>query len=887
MVETFLSTKLFIPPIRHPFVVRERLNSLLETSRNQKITLVSAPAGFGKSTLVASWLENNNRKAAWLSLDKQDNSPTRFWSCIIKAIQTLKPEIGQNASEIAKSTQLRDIEPVVITLLNDLAVSQTSILLILDDYHAIDSLEIHNSFSFFLERLPPNIQVILLTRIDPQLPLGRLRAAGELCEIRASELQFSLDEASDFFKAVMHLDLTPDQIASLEKHTEGWIVGLKLAALSLQRQSDQDSFIQNFSGSHRFILDYLTEEVLNVLPEEQHFFLLQTSILDSFCADLCNAVTENPNSPKILEDLYRENMFIVPLDASGEWFRYHHLFKNLLEVLLEQSNPSDISKLHLRAMQWYEDSDHLAEAIDHAFQSGDIQQTKELIVKHYNPMLHRGGVKNVLEWVKRLPDGMAKENIDLALANCWALHLSGQTLAIAPYVDYADQTFEQMVAQNELQDEQIGLYQSQIYMMRSVLERSQGNLEKSLAYGEKAVQVVPTEIGYAAGPAWNLLGAARVSCGDIDGGIEAYRNGMEIGYQAKNLLSAFAAAFWATMYSIRQGNLSEAYLLCQGTLEQASNDNLLDFPATGLLYVAQSMIELEREHLDQARQLVLKGGSFSEALRYGRFIRANLYMALGDMENATATMKEIESILLATEEPYSIGEMHFEWARLAIHLDKIEAVEEHFLELDKIVKQKTSHPLLRSLRDSLAAYLNISQSMGDNALSILDDAICKARASNTNGDLLRLLILQTIALRNKGYSTLSNKTFKEALLLGESQGYIYTWLDAGKWILPILSKAQKDSNYSNKQLSYIERIISVGDRIYGNQYSETKLSTILTERELQIMKLICSGHSNPQIANELFVTLNTVKKHTSNIYSKLGVSSRTQAIARVRELELL
>ena len=489
MAETFLSTKLFIPPIKHPIVVRERLNSLLNTSCHQKLTLVSAPAGFGKSTLVASWLGETRQNAAWLSLDKQDNSLTRFWSCIIKAIQTQQPEIGRNASDIFNSTQIRDIEPIVINLLNDLIVSQTTILLVIDDYHVIDSKDIHKSFNFFLERLPSNIHVILLTRIDPQLTLGRLRAAGELCEIRVSDLQFSLDEAADFFQAVMNLELTPENIASLEKRTEGWIVGLKLAALSLQRQSDQESFIRDFSGSHRFILDYLTEEVLNVLPEEQHSFLLQTSILDSFCADLCNAVTENSKSAKIIEDLYRDNMFIIPLDARGEWFRYHHLFKNLLEVLLEQFNPNCINELHLKAMHWYENSDHLAEAVKHAFQSGEIQQPKELIIKHYNPMLHRGGVKTVLEWVNRLPDGMAKENIDLALANCWALHLSGQTLAIAPYVDYASQTFEQMLAQKELIGDQKGFYKSQIFMMRSVLARSRGNLKKSLAYGEQAVQV--------------------------------------------------------------------------------------------------------------------------------------------------------------------------------------------------------------------------------------------------------------------------------------------------------------------------------------------------------------------------------------------------------------
>lgn len=371
-------------------------------------------------------------------------------------------------------------------------------------------------------------------------------------------------------------------------------------------------------------------------------------------------MTQDTNSQQIIEALTTDNLFVIPLDYSGEWFRYHHLFAELLHALLLRDFASEILELHLRAAAWYRELGYLAQAAEHVFRSGDQEQAKRYVVDHWNAMLHRGRVNTVLKWVNRLPDEMAQEDVYLALANCWARYLTGRTPTMEPYVQDAEASFKHMVDQDTLRGEQRGFVESQVYMMRSALLLSQGQFAESVRYAERAVEVVPPDIGIAAGPAWNLLGAARVGTGNIDGGIEAYQHGMGIAYDAKNYLSAFAAVFWSTVYLIRQGRLNEAHQSCHQAYDRAVQDGLTEFPAFGLLFVAPALIALERNQLDEARELVEQGGGFSEALRYGRTIRARLHLALGEVEMAISMLEDVERIVMATGEPRAIAEMHVE-----------------------------------------------------------------------------------------------------------------------------------------------------------------------------------------------------------------------------------
>jgi LuxR family maltose regulon positive regulatory protein len=884
MSNMLLATKMFIPTSpMDSLVERSLLHHRLNDGSEGKLTLVSAPAGFGKSTLVASWLAGRQDRTAWLSLDEDDNDPGLFWQYVLAALQTIEPDFGLDAKQIIGSPQLHDPRPVLVSMLNEITAESFNVTLVLDDYHLIEAPEIHDSLGFFLEHLPPTAHVLILTRVDPPFSLGRLRACGDLTEIRAADLQFSLDETADFLGRVMNLTLTPEQIAILARRTEGWAVGLKLAALSLQHQSDRAGFIDTFSGSHQYILEYLTEEVLNTLSDARRAFLLRTSILDSFCSPLCEAVTSAPDSSQIIADLLTDNLFIIPLDRRGEWFRYHHLFTQLLQALLHRDFPAEIPNLHLHAARWYDEAGHLAQAAEHTFRSGDMQRARAYVVDHWNDMLHLGGVGTVLKWVKRLPDDMAREDVNLALANCWARYLTGQSPAMTSYISYAESDFHRLVDEGLLAGKQRGLIEAQVYMMRSAFALSQGRFADGVADAEHAVRVVPPEMGIAAGPAWNLLGAARASIGDIDGGIGAYQTGIDIAYHARNFLSAFAAVFWSTIYLIRQGRLTEAHDQCQQALNRAIDDGLSNLPALGLLYVALALIALERNQLEEARKLVEKGGGFSEALRYGRTISARLYLALGETKMAQSVIQDVERIVLATGNPHAIAEMHAEWAKIQIRLGNPDQVRARLDALCQVDAANLAHPLLRFSLDWLSACTLWFDGNTKPALEIVEAALDRAHELNSDGELLRFLILHALILDAADRPAKSRAVLIEALEIGNGQQYIRTWLDAGEQIVPLLDAARRAAADSSGLLAYLDTLIDVCEATFG---SASAPNAILTDRELEIVRLIEQGYSNPEIADALVVSLNTVKKHTSNIYSKLGVASRTQAIAKARELNL-
>ncbi|UCC62459.1 MAG: helix-turn-helix transcriptional regulator, partial [Anaerolineae bacterium] len=389
MPDILLTTKLFVPQTAPELVLRPHLTEHLNKGLTRQLTLISAPAGFGKSTLAAGWLAESGQPAAWLSLDEGDNDPVRFWTYFIAAVQAAHPDVGDEARQIVGSPQLRSAELVVVSLLNEIAELARDLVLVLDDYHAIQAEQIHGGLGYLLEHQPPNLHLVLIARVDPPLSLARLRAHGQLLEIRARDLQFSADEAATLFDDVMNLQLRPEQVAALHLRTEGWIVGLRLAALSLRGHPAYDTFIERFTGSHQFILDYLTEEVLRALPDAQRRFLLRTSILDRFCAPLCHAVTGDAASQRLLDEIRKGNLFLIPLgritsaEPGGHWFRYHHLFAEVLRALLERDHPDEMAALHLKAAAWFEDQGYAGEAVDHALRSGDMQRAKELILKHW------------------------------------------------------------------------------------------------------------------------------------------------------------------------------------------------------------------------------------------------------------------------------------------------------------------------------------------------------------------------------------------------------------------------------------------------------------------------------------------------------------------------
>ncbi len=900
MSDTLLTTKLFVPQTPPELVPRPHLAERLSEGLARKLTLVSAPAGFGKSTLVTGWLAETGHTPAWLSLDQGDNDPARFWTYLIAAVQTVGHEVGDEARHIINSPQLRSAEPAVISLINDISQLPHPLILVLDDYHVIEAGRIHDRLSYLLDNQPPNLHLVLITRVDPPLSLARLRAHGQLIEIRAADLQFSSDEATVLFNDVMDLHLKPEQVAALNLHTEGWIVGLQLAALSLRGHPSYETFIERFTGSHQFVLDYLTEEVLRALPDALRQFLLRTSILERFCGALCRAVTGNPASLLVLDEIRKANLFVIPLgritsaDTGGHWFRYHHLFAEVLRALLERDHPDEIKALHQRAAVWFENEGYAGEAVDHTLHSGDMERAKELILKHWLPIFHRGEVATVLRWLDGLPEEMEVEDPSVSLARCWALFLSGQSAAIASPLERANDAYERLVSEGTLSGTPQSLVASQLAIMRSVLVRGRGEHAESIAHAEQAVRLVPLDMLEVAGAAWNLLGAARAGAGDYDGAIEAHERGIELAYGAGSLAGAYACTYGRAMYMMYQGRLKEAGETCRSTIARAAREGHGEFPATGWLHIAMARVELERYCLEEAEAYLNDGlriarpGGFGELLRAGRYLRAHLAAARGDRDGAVEILQDTERIVSAMDDPYLSGELAREWTAVCLNTGDFDGARTKLASLEEMCAA-THHANLYFGRDWMTARLLCAEGRFEKALVELEEAIRRARASNSTGGLIRLLALQSVPLDAGGRRESAHSALREAVELGAPEGYIRRWLDAGPSIGPLLRDLRAKGNIPQTSHPYLETLLETCRSAFGDVPLRPAGDMLdpLTERELEVLRLICEGYSNQDIASELVVTIHTVKTHASNIYGKLGVRSRTRAVARARDLGLV
>jgi LuxR family maltose regulon positive regulatory protein len=893
-LEQLLTTKLYIPQLNVNLVPRPHLYDRLDEGSKRKLTLISAPTGFGKSTLVTGWLSERDQPVAWLSLDQGDNDPVRFWTYLIAAIQTIHQETGVEARQIIRASQLRSTESVAISLINDISQFAHDLIVVLDDYHVIEAGQVHASLSYLLEHQPPNLHLILITRVDPTISLARLRVHSQLIEIRAENLQFSMEEAATLFNEKMGLNLKPEQIEALNTHTESWVVGLQLAALSLKGQPSYDIFIEEFTGGHQFILDYLTEEVLVMLPDVQRGFLLHTSILDRFCGQLCWAVTGDPSSQQTLDEVRKRNLFLIPLDTDGRWFRYQHLFAEVLYTLLERDHPEEIGVLHLKAAEWFDSEGYPDEAVDHALRSGDMLRARELVLKHWLAVLHRGEVATVLRWLNALPESANDADPYVPLARCWALFLSWQFSAIEPHLEQANNAYERLVNEGSLSGVQQDQVAAQLAMMRSVLARDRGEHARSMAHAEEAARLIPPDFLEGIGTAWTMLAAAHAGAGDFDGAIQAYKRGIALAYEEGNLVAAYGCIYGQSMYLLVQGRLNEAERLCQSAIDRAVSQGHGEFPAAGSLYITMARIKLERNRLDEAGTYLNTGlriahaGGFSEAERTGRYLQAQLAAADGDLDAATDIFQDIERIVNAMDEPYLTGELNWEWAKLCLKASDLDAAREKLNILEEEIAA-IQHANLLLARAGLFPRLLCAEGRYEEALTALNEYIRRARAVNSNGELIRLLALQAVALDALGDPMPARAALREALALGAPEGYIWRWLDAGPGLEPLLRNLRSNRDTPQASHSYLDSLLDACQAAFGESTrpQPEDLLDPLTPREMQIMRLICEGYSNPEIASELVVTINTVKKHTSNIYSKLDVRSRTQAIARAHDLGLV
>ncbi len=934
MSETLLNTKLHIPPRRSNVVARPRLIQRLEEglSPGCRLLLLSAPPGSGKTTLIAEWIHGRSRPApalatAWLSLDEGDNDPARFLAHLVAALQQFEAGLGENALAAFQSPQPPPVEAVLTALLNELitlADQPTSVpghafVLVLDDYHAIDAQPVHHTLSFLLDHLPPHVHVVLSTRADPPLPLSRLRSRGSMIELRAADLRFLPQEAAALLTDVMGLCLSEQDIAQLEARTEGWATGLQLAALALRpilatkldssvpEQEQVSSFIQTFSGDDRFVADYLVEEVLQRQPESIQAFLLQTSILKVLCAPLCAAVTGHGGAQAILEDLERSNMFVIPLDRRRQWYRYHHLFADLLRHRLQQTGIELMRTLHRRASEWFIENDGPAEAVRHALAAEDYERAAGLIEERAWALMSLGESATYLDWLKALPDDVVSAHPRLVLLHAWALIAATQLDAIEPLLKGIQRRLSEAgrdVGQDSWTrgSEQQAL-EGEIAAIRATVAGMQGNAKAVAAHAHRALSKLPEDEQLLRGVLYNALGTAYEYRGDAAGASQAFAEAAALSRSAENTLIALIALGNLAQQQDTQGKLHQAADTCREALALAaqqaepapSGEKRGPSPAVGMAYVELGRLYCEWNDLDEAIRNLETGISIGkrsgivelEAIGHVAMVRARL--AQRDLEGARQAMREAERLADRYEVSAGLASQISTWrARLWLAEGNRVAVARWTSEL-RLSPEDGWLPQHQAAQVVYARLL-LAEKRPEAALPVLDRLIRAAQEQDRTGQIIELLVLQTLAHGMVGQTDSAIAALGQALVLAEPQGYVRTFVDEGEAMIGLLAGAAARGVAS----AYAQSLIAAFCPEQLGSSAETLvrrptggLVEPLSERELEVLRLVASGLSNREIAQELVITVGTTKWHLSNIYSKLDVHSRMQAAALARTLGLI
>jgi LuxR family maltose regulon positive regulatory protein len=888
MTTALLTTKLHIPPVRSELVPRPRLIERLNAGLQRKLTLISAPAGFGKTTLVSDWVRHIDLAVAWLSLDGGDNDPARFLAYFVAALQTVDKSIGADVLEALRAAQALPLEGQVTALINQISALPHGLVLVLDDYHLITGETIHNALAFLLDHLPANMHLVIATRADPSLPIARLRGRGELSELRLTDLRFTPDEAAAFLNQVMGLGLAADNVSALTSRTEGWIAGLQMAAVSMQGRDDIDSFVSAFTGSHRYIMDYLLTEVLRRQPESVQTFLLQTSLLERLSGPLCDAVTAGDDSQRTLETLESKNLFIVPLDDERQWYRYHRLFGDLLRQQLERTQPDWVLTLHRRASAWFEHSSLIPEAIDHALSAEDFERAADLIERAAPSTVMRSELATFLRWVEQLPYEQLRERPSLGAYHAWTLLLSGRWLE---------------VTESYLQD--VGTDAEHISWklapMRALIAMFQGRVPDALELSRRALEELPDDDLFLRSVAAWSLSLSRLAEGDLAAGRKALEELVVMSQEMGNVVVAAMALCSLAAFHKRQGRLREAKALYERALELATDDRGHRLPVVSEPLMGLGEIWREWNELELAARNITEGIEWTKqwaetSALDGYMSLARLEQAKGDVDSAHEAIRKAQQLAVqfnATElDDLMVALLQ---ARLWIAQGNIEAaqrwVEEH--EPDKGASGTELHreaffatSRLQKYRDLVVARVLIAQDRPAEALKSLELLLPGMEQQRRIDLALEILVLKALSHQALGDYEQALGALGRALSLAEPGGYVRTFLDEGSPMARLLYQAAARGiapQYTGKLLA----AFPAAEAVEGFQVSAMELVEPLTERELEVLRLIAEGLSNQEIAQQLFLSLSTVKWHTHNIYGKLGVHNRTQAVAKARALGML
>jgi LuxR family maltose regulon positive regulatory protein len=900
----------------------ERLNAGLPRQSGgfaRKLTLVSAPAGFGKTTLVSEWVPALSGDSptgatlgeatppiatAWLSLDEGDNDLTGFLMYLIATLQTAEPRIGKKALNILQSPQPPPAETVLTSLINEIAAIPGQIILVLDDYHLIGAEPIHDALTFLVRRLPPQMHLVIATREDPPLPLARLRARGQLTEVRATDLRFSLPEAAEFLNQVMGLELSAADVAALEARTEGWIAGLQLAAISMQGRKDTTSFIRSFTGSHRFVLDYLVEEVLHQQPGDVQDFLLQTSILERMTAPLCDLIRDRDDSQAILQTLERANMFIIHLDEERRWYRYHELFADLLRQRLRQAQPEWVPTLHDRASEWYERHGFIDEAIDHALRVEDFERAATLIEDHVDAVWQRGEHTKLRRWIGRLPIELVFSRPHLCILHAWDLFTSGQQDAAERSLQAAEKALD---ASTQLATETAPIERAQLSgperrkiqgraaAIRAFLAFYRGDAERTHEYSRRALQYLPEEDLTWRSTAAVALGDAYSFVGDLAGAYRVRSAALEASKAAGNIYMVLIASMKLAVTLRQQGQLQRVIEICQRHMQLADESGLSQTVVVGWLLSIWGEALAELNDLDEAIDRARKGteltgrGRDLAMLGWSYLCLVRILFSRQELPAAIETIQRMEDIARESYVPPWITDSMAAWkARIWLATGRLDAasqwVQERGLDADGDLTY------LREMEYVGLARVLIAQGRLDGAATLLRRLLEAAETGGHTSRAIEILLLQALALQAGGDTAGAMTTLERALRLAEPRGFVRAFVDEGPPMARLLHEAAARGiapEYARRLLAaFLVAQPEQADRP-TTQAPEAEMVEPLSKRELEVLQLIAEGLTNREIAARLFLSLNTVKAHTRNIYGKLNVHSRTQAVVRSQQLGLL
>ena len=915
MATQLLATKLYIPPPRSKIVPRPHLLGRLNDALNHKLTLVSAPAGFGKTTLVSEWIASYSGQVAWLSLDEGDSDPARFLTYLIVALRTVAPNIGEGVLDSLQSSQSPPTETILTALLNEISLIPNDFVLVLDDYHVIDASPIDRALTFLIEHLPSQMHLIITTREDPTLPLARLRARGQLTELRASDLRFTSSEAAEFLNQVMSLNLSAEDMAALETRTEGWIAGLQLAALSMQGHHDVHGFVQAFAGDHRYILDYLVEEVLERQPEDIRSFLLQTSILDRLNGSLCDAVTDQHGGNARLEALQRGNFFIIPLDDKRHWYRYHHLFADVLRMHLMAEQPDQVPILHQRASVWYDQNGSAVDAIRHALAGRDFERAAGLI-ELTAPAMHRNRQEaTALGWMKALPEELFQARPVLSILHVAALMSNGRVEGVETRLSDAERWLEVISDKHEpfdyaqdlrrpkdmivVNEEEFRRLPGAIAMYRAGLALAGGDVPETVRYARRVLDLVPEEDHLGRGGAFGLMGLALWTKGDLEAAHRTFAEGMSQLQMAGNISDAVGGVLALADIRITQGRLHDAMRTYERALQLAKENGTPGFAVRGTADMYVGMSELKREYndLQAAAQLLLRSQEQSEHTGFPqhpyrwRVALARLREEQGDLDGALALLDEAEPLYVSDFFP-NVRPISALKARVWIAQGRLgEALgwaREQGLAADDDLSYLREFEHITLARILLARYKSdYSNDKLREAIGLLERLLKAAEEGGRTGNVIEILVLQALADQLLGDIPVALTSLERALTLAEPEGYVRIFLDEGSSMAQLLREAAKHGIMPNYTGKLLDTFTGAQHKSDSPRPTSQPLLEPLSERELEVLRLFKTELSGPEIASQLVIALSTVRTHTKSIYSKLNVNSRRAAVKRGTELGLI